>query len=174
MPNGGYNTYVPNGQGGTINYARYIPQAQQRYLQLIYGPGGPNQYIAGQVRGAASAFQPYYNQMSTQGAAGAAARGGSGGGAQDYLLSKLQGEKTGALTQAATGAQRDVTATGIQALGLGQQEAGMMSADERAKLQYDLQKAIFEWQKKQAKSQKWFDLVGDIFGAGGTALGALL
>lgn len=157
-----------------VDYRTYVPQAQKRYLELIYGPGGAGGYVGSQVRGAATAFQPYFRQMSTQGAAGVAGRGGGGGGAADYLLSNLYGQKTGALTQAASQAERDVTQTGIQALGLGQQEAGMLSADERARLQYELQKAIFEWQKKQAGKQGWLDLIGDVFGAAGTAAGLAL
>ena len=165
---------IKRGQPKLPDYSSYIPDAQKRYMEMIYGPGGSKGYVSSQVRGAASAFQPYYNQMSKQGASSVAARGGAGGGGGDYLLSDLQGQKTGALTQAASKAESDVAQTGLQAIGMGQNEAFQMSADEFRRLQLEFQKAMLRWQKKQAGEDNKFGFLSDILGAGATVGGYLL
>lgn len=169
----GYDATRPAQNRPYVNYAQYVPAASNRYLQMIYGPGGAEGYVGTQVRGAATAFQPYFNQMSKQGAAGVASRGGGGGGAGDAILSDLYSAKTGALTQAAAGAQKDVNATTLATLGLGQNEASMLSADERARLQYELEKAYFEYMKKKDNRDFWGNLIGDVTRAGAYVAGGI-
>ena len=47
------------------------------------------------LQGVSAGISPYFTQMSQQGAAGLAGRGGLGGGAEDYMQSQLMGQKLG-------------------------------------------------------------------------------
>lgn len=137
------------------NYESYIPKTQKRYMQSIYGPGGPKEYVSGQVRGVSASMQPYMEQMNKMYAGNIAGRGGLGGGAQDTALMNLLRDKIFALSKAGSVAQRDVSQTGVQTLGMAQQEAFKLTDDQIQKLMIDLK-------KKGLLTQ----FIGDILGAG--------
>lgn len=164
--------FITKGKGASpypyTDYKKYIPAAFKRYMQNIYGEGGTKDYVRSQVKGVSSAFQPYFNQMSTQGAAGIAGRGGAGGGSADALLAKLFGQKTHALTQAGSGAYRDVTQTGANMMGLAQGEGFRLSEDQIRKIMLELEKR----RVSLAENRDWMSKIADILGAGGMFAGA--
>lgn len=81
---------------GGDNKDQGIDQATyDRYMQMV-------------TQGTSAAISPYFQQASTQGAAGIAGRGGLGGGAEDALQSQLTGKKLGIIGGAAADASRQL------------------------------------------------------------------
>ncbi len=89
--------------GGGGNKDQGIDQATyDRYMQMV-------------TQGTSAAISPFFQQASTQGAAGIAGRGGLGGGAEDALQSQLTGKKLGIIGGAASDASRQLMGQQFQA-----------------------------------------------------------
>jgi len=183
-PSRGYDFYTKRmaqrtsrrNQGKGPGYGNTIPAAYNRYMGQIFGPGGTQGYIKGQVQGVSDVLSPYLEAMGSQGAASIGARGGLATGAQDAYKSALVGQKVGALGQATTQAQQNVTNVGQNVMGLAQREGFQMTQDDLSRLRLALEERGMVIQERQLeemlKDPGFYDYFNSILGAGASAAGA--
>lgn len=96
---------IPGGIGGKVLDTNRLGSGDDtfdRYMQMV-------------TQGTSAAISPFFQQASTQGAAGIAGRGGLGGGAEDALQSQLTGKKLGIIGGASADAARQLMSQQFQA-----------------------------------------------------------